>query len=62
VAEGAIIIRFPIERARRPLREGQHVFSALTDGAALDRQMARLAWQCTLVTALLGVAMQIALS
>ena len=61
MAQGAIIIRFPIERVRRPAHDGERVFSALIDEAALDRQMAKLALRCTLVTALLGVAMQITL-
>jgi len=58
----AVVIRFPIERIRRPARrDGERVFAPLHDEARLDTAQARFTWACTLVTAVVGVILQVSL-
>ena len=58
----AVVIRFPIERIRRARGEGERVFAPLHDEARLETDQARFNWACTLITAMLGVILQISLS
>jgi len=58
----AVVIRFPIERIRRATRrDGERIFAPLHDEARLEKAEARFRWACTLVTAMVGVILQISL-
>jgi len=57
----AVVIRFPIERVRRARNDGARIFAPLRDGARLETDQARFAWACTLLTAMVGVILQVSL-
>ena len=58
----AVVIRFPIERIRRAARKnGERIFAPLHDEARLETDQNRFNWACTIVTAMVGVILQISI-